>query len=223
MLVWRRLGSRYARVRAPLDLCRRLGPAVLLLASYSPALALTQPPSPTVTPTPTATPCTTLGPPTLSVNLHVQPEHPVVGDQVVLTFGASAPGGLPMYSLIGGSPVLVGDPPSVQHNTFFEPAEFEVTAAQAGTAMVSVSVNFETPYGCLENPFYSFVTLSSDPFPVEVAPLPTPTQIRINDEGDGCSLVPPARADHRALLLVLPLAWVLRRGRDRSRGKRSGG
>jgi hypothetical protein len=201
----------------------------LLLIMGSPALALTQTPTATFTPTPTASPCTTIGPPSLSVSLRVEPVHPVVGDQVVLSFGAFAPGGIPTYSVFGGSPVLVGNPPSVHHNTFGEAVQFEVTAAQAGTAMVRLSVNFETPYGCSEDPFFSFVTLSSDPFPIEVAPMPTatpiPTSARLptNDEGDGCSLIPQARADPSALLLALPVAWILRRGGGRSRGTRAGG
>jgi len=218
----RHVNSDCTYARPSLVLCRSLGAAALLLALQSAALAVTPTASATFTPTPTATPCTTFPPPMLSVNLQVQPAHPIVGDQVLLTFTATAPGGLPSCSVFGFGPVLAGDPPSVRNNTFPVSAQFEVTAAQAGTSMLSLSVNFETPYGCVENPFFSFITLSSDPFPVEVAPLPTPsatpTSARSsNNEGGSCSLIPPARADHTVLLLALPVVWFLRRRRDRSR------
>jgi hypothetical protein len=102
-----------------------------ILLSGSPAAALT--------PTPSATPCTTVPPPQLSVTLDVKPAHPIVGDQVVLTFHASISGGIPQFMLIGGNPNLQGTPGPVYKN----PVQFELTAAQAGTAMVSLSVNFE--------------------------------------------------------------------------------
>jgi len=145
----------------------------------SPALALT--------PTPTVTPCTTLGPPELSAELDVQPEHPVVGEQVVLTFHAFGSGGLPQYTLVGGDPVLQGNPAPVRDSMFGNPVPFELTAAQAGTAVVALEVNFETASGCVDHPIFQFVTLTSDPFEIEVgesgptpteSPTPTPTSNR---------------------------------------------
>jgi hypothetical protein len=168
------LNSRCTRKQPGLSPLRGLGPAVLLLALCSPALALTETPSPTFTSTPTETPCQTVAPPQLSVSLDVQPAHPVVGDQVVLTFTAFAAGGIPSYTVFGYEPVLQGNPGPVRDNVFGTPVRFELTAAQAGTAMVSLSVNFETSAGCVDNPFFQFVTLSSDPFPIEIA-APTPT------------------------------------------------
>jgi hypothetical protein len=224
----RQVNSDRTYARPWLFLCCSFGAAALLLALQSAALAITPTASATMTPTPTATPCTTFPEPNLSVSLQVQPAHPVVGDQVLLTFSASAPGGLPSCTVFGFEPVLAGSPPAVTNNTFPVSAQFELTAAQAGTAMVSLSVNFETPYGCTENPYYSFVTLSSDPFPVDVAPVPTPSATPTaaqsqNDEGGSCSLKGPARADYTVLLLALPVVWFLRRRRDRSCGQRTGG
>jgi len=189
----------------------------------SPAVALTQTPSAT----PTATPCTTIGPPTLSATLTgVQPALPGVGDQVVLTFQASARGGLPTYSVFGFTPVLQGNPPSVHHTMFSMPAQFDLTAAQAGTAMVNLSVNFETATGCAENPIFHFVTLTAGPFAVGVVsptpsatatPTATPMQSPTPPDDDGCAVIPPGSARDGTLLLLSLPAWILRR-----RGRKSG-
>jgi hypothetical protein len=213
-MVGRHFNSGHTDLRTWPCPCLGLGVVALLMSLHAPALAITQTASATVTPTPTptatatATACTPIGPPTLSVIMGVQPAHPVVGDQVVLTFSAFAPGGLPTYTLVGGSPVLAGNPPSDHHDRFDEAAQFTLAAAQAGIATVTLSVNFETPYGCTEAPFWQFVTLQPDPFAIVVADQPTGAT---QDEGGGCSLVPRAQASDASLLLVLPVAWLLRR------------
>jgi hypothetical protein len=72
----------------------------LWLSAGATAGALTNAPSPTRTPTA----CGTFPPPTLTFGFSAEPAHPVVGDQVQLSFSVSGGGGLPAYSLSGATP-----------------------------------------------------------------------------------------------------------------------
>lgn len=131
----------------------------------------------TVTPTPT--PCETFPPPTLTFGFSAEPAHPVVGDQVQLSFSVSGRGGLPAYTLSGATPVFQGDTSTVTSNQLGT-VTYHLTAVQAGTATLTLSVNYETWIGCVGQPIYMFVNDSSQPFSVEVAertstPTPTPS------------------------------------------------
>jgi len=133
----------------------------------------------TVTPTPqpaTPTACETFPPPALTFQFSAQPAHPIVGDPVQLSFSVSGRGGLPAYTLSGTAPILEGDTSTVVGSQLGT-VTFALTAVQAGTATLTLSVNYETSLGCVGQPIYQFVSETSPPFTVGVAdgPNPTPT------------------------------------------------
>jgi hypothetical protein len=100
---------------------------------------------------------------------------------VQLSFSVSGRGGIPAYSLSGATPVFQGDTSTVTSNQLGT-VIYHLTAAQAGTATLTLNVNYETSVGCVEQPIYEFVSDTSPPFSVEVverasSPTPTPTPI----------------------------------------------
>lgn len=140
-------------------------------------------PSPTLTPPAgTPTPCTTIAAPTISVSLSVDPQAPRVGDAVRLHFSVSGRGGLPSYTLRLGDQKLQGPTGPVSPSTFFGNVDFPLTATAAGMTTVTLVVNYETRYGCAEDPYFSFITQDSQPFTVNIlpaaatTPTPTPTE-----------------------------------------------
>jgi hypothetical protein len=136
-------------------------------------------------PTPTPTVCTEIPPPKLSFQFSVDPQQPMVGDDVQLSFTVSGSGGIPQYTLSGAAPVFQGDT-SPMHSNVLGTVTYSLTAAQAGTAMLTLNVNYETAFGCVEQPIFQFVSETSPPFMVEVVE-PTPTM----PPGEtGCCQVP---------------------------------
>ena len=159
------------------------------------------------TPTPSPTPegCVSgeLHPAELRFELSVEPPHPQVGDDVVLTVKISTVSGglfgIPQYMLSGTTPFFTGDtsPRSGQ----FGPTDqvYELHAVQAGTAQVVMFVSYETSVGCVETPIFYFTSGRSDPLVVEIGagtpetpsatPTPTatpPPQTCVGDcNGDG--------------------------------------
>jgi hypothetical protein len=105
----------------------------------------------------------------LSFHFTVTPAHPVVGDPVTVSVEVSGRGGLPHYTLSGAAPVLSGDT-NASTGSMLGTVTYMLTAAQAGQAHLVLSVNYETSIGCVEQPIYHFVTDSSEPYVVEVAP-----------------------------------------------------
>lgn len=127
--------------------------------------------------TPTFTVCTEIPPFMLHFGNSVDPPHPIVGDQVQLSFTVSGSGGIPSYTLSGAAPVFQVDTYPIQTSQLGT-VTFELTAVQVGTATFTLTVNYETAFGCAERPFFNFVYETSPPFSVEVidaAPRPTPT------------------------------------------------
>jgi len=135
------------------------------------AAALTPTPAP---PTPTPTACETFPPPKLGFQFSSQPAHPVVGDLVVLTFTVSGRGGIPAYSLSCTAPVFQGDTSVVDGGPLGD-VTFHMLAVQPGTSTLTLSVDYETALGCVDQPFYQFVYDTSPPFMVQVTGGPTPT------------------------------------------------
>jgi hypothetical protein len=145
-------------------------------------------------PTPTPTVCTQIPPPKLSFQFSADPPQPVVGDDVQLSFTVSGSGGIPQYTLFGAAPVFAGDT-SPMHSNFLGPVTYQLTAAQAGTASLTLDVNYETAFGCVESPIFQFVSETSPPFAVEVVeptPTATPTEPCSSIPCSGaCAICPP--------------------------------
>ena len=153
--------------------------AILWLLGALPAGALTATSTATHTATPTPTPCETFPPPHLSIGFSVQPPHPKVGDAVRLSFGVSGRGGLPGYTLAGTQPYFDGDTSVVTASQLIG-VSYDLTAVQAGTATLTLSVYYETIAGCVDQPVYYFTSQTSPAFTVDVAEAdttitPTPT------------------------------------------------
>jgi hypothetical protein len=165
----------------PVSLClllSRTTTAVALTATPSATQHGAMTPTPTFTPTPMPTACETFPPPTLTFGFSAAPAHPVVGDQVQLSFSVSGRGGLPSYSLSGATPIFQGNT-TVATNQLGD-VTFHLTAVQAGVATLTLNVNYETSVGCVSQPIFQFVFDTSPPFIVEVAesttmPTATPT------------------------------------------------
>lgn len=127
--------------------------------------------------TPTPTVCTQLPPPKLDFQFSASPAHPIVGDQVQLSFAVSGSGGIPQYTLSGAAPIFQGDTSPI-HASQLGTVTYALMAAQAGIATLTLNVNYETAFGCVEQPFFQFVSATSPPFTVEVVqatPTPSPT------------------------------------------------
>ena len=122
--------------------------------------------------------CTEIPPPNLDFQFSVEPAHPKVGDDVKLSFTVTGSGGIPQYTLSGAAPVLQGDT-SPMHAGQLGTVTYMLTAAQAGTAILALSVDYETAFGCAENPIFQFVSQTSPPFTVDVVEL-TPTVAAIS-------------------------------------------
>jgi len=163
---------------------------IRLVLSTAVALGLFLAPAPgsATTPTPGPTPDECVGGPLHFAQLHlelsIEPAHPRVGDDVVLTAKISTVVdglvGIPQYTLSGTNPFFSGDvgPRSAQ----FGPDDqiYELHAVQAGTAQLVASVTYETAEGCVDNPIFSFLGARSEPLVVEIGagagtPSPTPT------------------------------------------------
>jgi hypothetical protein len=162
----------------------RNGNPLVIAAQITPTPAPTDTvtPTPPATMTPTPTACTPVPSPHLDFEFSVDPSDPKVGDQVQLSFAVSGSGGLPTYTLSGAAPIFAGATPPVQVNQLGT-VVYHVTAAQAGTATLTLNVNYETAVGCAERPFFEFVSEASPPFTVAVAASAPPC---IGDcDGDG--------------------------------------
>jgi hypothetical protein len=155
--------------RCPVMAMLLVGVSLRLVAGTT-AAAQTAAPSPP----PTPTPCETFPPPTLTVEFSADPAHPVVGNQVQLSFRVSGRGGLPAYTLSGAAPVFEGETSTITSNQLGT-VTYHLTAVQAGTATLSLHVYYETWVGCVTQPIYEFVSDASPPFSVEVAEWVTPT------------------------------------------------
>ncbi len=149
---------------------------------------------PTELPTPTPTPsCHEIPPPNLTFTWSVEPPYPVVGDNVQISIGVSGNGGLPRYQLSGAQPVFQADTLTMYVDGPLGTVTFKMRAAEVGTASLTLSVDYETAYGCQENPYFNFTSRTSPPFALEVAPgsgspTPTPTPFVV------CT-PPPCRSD----------------------------
>ena len=131
--------------------------------------------TPTPTPTPTPTACETFPPPTLTFQFSADPAHPVVGDPVQLSFTVSGRGGIPAYTLSGAAPVFQGDTSTVFSNQLGT-VTYHLTAVHAGTATLTLDVDYETSFGCVGQPIFHFVFDTSPQFTVEVVDaVTTPT------------------------------------------------
>jgi hypothetical protein len=95
----------------------------------------------------------------------VDPPVPRVGEVVRVTVDMVRTGrgliGRPRYYLIGTEPFFAGGVSS-QRPLLPGPVTYELRAAQAGTAELSVSILFEAEWGCPGNDFYSSSSLGSD-------------------------------------------------------------
>jgi hypothetical protein len=102
----------------------------------------------------------------------IDPPEPRVGDLVHVTVDTVRRGsgliGRPFYNLRGTEPYLIGDI-SPQH--FIGPTQvtYELRAAQAGMAELSIGMAFETRRGCPGNDYYGYDSLGSEIFPLTIA------------------------------------------------------
>ena len=136
----------------------------------TPTALIVDHPTPT---TPTATPCPLLG--SVFFNgFSAQPEHPVVGDEVTLTFQvATFVYSLSGFALAGADPYLTGDEESVRSG---DTVTFVRTAASAGTANLRLIVNYVGERQCDGIFIPENASAVSPPYPLVIdAPSPTPT------------------------------------------------
>lgn len=133
----------------------------------------------------------------LSFAFAISPERPLVGDRVELSVSvAAAQGGLPLYVLRGAEPFFAGDTASVSRSRFGT-VTYELHAVQSGTAVLSMSVDYETTLGCPGYTFFGFVGDESQPFVVEIGPdpeaSPTPTATATPPTPPPCPTATPVR------------------------------
>jgi carboxypeptidase family protein len=110
--------------------------------------------------------------PTVTFALAIDPPMPRVGDAVTLVFSiGGGVGSWPQYTLVGADPYFDGDTAPQRFVSGVPTVQYQVRAARAGTAALQLSVNSEILIGCPGNSAFVFETMTSEPFPVEIADL----------------------------------------------------
>ena len=136
--------------------------------------------TPTPAPTPTATPTANGTQDTSGVvfTITIDPSEPSVGSAVRVTAYASAPGGVPQYTLLittnsterwePSGIFIFESPSSVSVSQLEVPVNWDLNTVQAGEATLQVLVNYEKEYCAPTHCFYGFTNASSDIVKVSV-------------------------------------------------------
>jgi hypothetical protein len=105
-------------------------------------------------------------------SFQVEPAAPQVGDDVSVTVSVFGSGGLPSYRLQGAPPFLSGNTGPISISGPLGEARFDLHAECPGTAMLRLSVQYETTMGCPGNQFFGFTGDTSEEFPLEIVDPP---------------------------------------------------